>query len=297
MISVVIISKDETSLDDTLTAVTRQAEALGEAFEIIVVDASDHRLDYIRMRHEMKVRWVQFVQPPEVSVTIPHQRNVGVREATGEIIVFIDAACQPQQGWLARLVAPLFQGEHFVEGLVLSPQGDARQKWIDWQIKGENRESDYLRECGSANIALRRDVFDAVGGYDEGFTYGSDVDFSWRAVDAGYRIRWAPDAAIRHDWGTWRRQLRRNYVYGKARVRLYRKHRARLKYALRYDFSVFAYPVFLLGLPLALIFPSYPALLLIPAWRNHSDGALSALNQLAFGVAFGVGVLAELFIP
>jgi len=297
MISIVIISKDEASIDDTLTAVTSQVEALGESSEIVVVDASDRRLDYVRLRHEMKVRWVQFDQPPGVTVTIPHQRNVGVHEAAGEIIVFIDAACQPQPDWLTRLVAPLLQGEHIVAGLVLSPQGDARQKWIDWQIKGEIRGSDYLRECGSANLAFRRDVFYAVGGYDEGFTYGSDVDFSWRAVDAGYRIRWVPDAVIRHDWGTWRRQLQRNYVYGKARVRLYRKHRARLKHVLRYDFSVFAYPVFLLGLPLTLIFPFYPALLFIPAWRNHSDGALSVMNQLAFGVTFGSGVLAELFIP
>jgi GT2 family glycosyltransferase len=296
MISTVIISKDESSLDDTLTAVTSQVEALRESSEIVVVDASDHRLDYIRLRHEMNVRWVQFDQPKGVTVTIPHQRNAGVHAATGEIIVFIDAACQPQPDWLPRLVAPLFQGEHIVAGLVLSPKGDASQKWIDWQIKQETR-SDYLRECGAANFAFRRDVFDEVGGYDEGFTYGSDVDFSWRAVDAGYGIRWVPDAVIRHDWGTWRRQLRRNYVYGKARVRLYRKHRTRLKHLLRYDLSVFAYPVFLLGLPLTLIFPFYPALLLIPVWRNHSDGAQSVLNQLAFGVAFGAGVLTELFIP
>ena len=52
MISVVIISKDEASLDDTLTDVTGQAQALGESAEIVVVDASDGRLDHIRLRHQ-----------------------------------------------------------------------------------------------------------------------------------------------------------------------------------------------------------------------------------------------------
>ena len=89
--------------------------------------------------------------------------------------------------------------------------------------------------------------------------------------------------------------MRRHYVYGKARVRLYRKHHARFKHVLRNDPVVVAYPVFLLGLPLTLIFPLYPALLLIPAWRNRSDGALSVLSQLTFAITFGAGILAELF--
>src|ERR1019366_2080068 len=84
------------------------------------------------------------------------------------------------------------------------------------------RSTRYLRECGSGNLAFRREAFNAVGGFDEAFTYGSDVDFSWRLTDAGYRLSSVPDAIIRHDWGTRRRQLRRSYVYGKARVRLYR---------------------------------------------------------------------------
>ena len=296
MISIVIISKDETSLDDTLTSVTSQVEALGDSAEIVVVDASDHRLDHIRLRHEVQVRWVQFDRPPGVNVTIPHQRNAGVNEAKGEVVVFIDAACQPEPDWLTRLVVPLLEDEYITAGLVLSPQGGTRQNW-DRVVQEKTRGSDYIRDCGSANLAFRREVFDAVGGFDEGFAYGSDIDFTWRATDAGYRIRSAPDAVIRHDWGTWRRQLRRHYLWGKARVRLYRKHRARLRHVIRHDFVVVAYPMFLLGLPLTLIFPFYPALLLIPAWRNRSDGPLSVLSQLAFKVTFGAGILAELLIP
>ena len=79
MISIVIISKDEPGIDDTLTAITAQAQALQEPSEIVVVDASDGRLDLIRRRHEPAVRWVQFRPPPGVRVSIPHQRNAGVR--------------------------------------------------------------------------------------------------------------------------------------------------------------------------------------------------------------------------
>jgi len=96
---------------------------------------------------------------------------------------------------------------------------------------------------------------------------------------------------VRHDWGGWRRQLRRSYMYGKARMRLYRKHRTRLRHVLRDDPMMVAYPAFLLGLPLTLLFPLYPALLLIPAWRNRSNGAVRVLVD---HLTYGVGILAEL---
>ena len=152
-------------------------------------------------------------------------------------------------------------------------------------------ESRYLRECSTINVAFRREAFEAIGGFDEGFAYGSDIDFAWRLTDAGYRIRGVPDAVVRHDWGGWRRQLRRSYVYGKARMRLYRKHRSRLRHILRDDPMMIVYPVFLLGLPLTLLFPFYPALLLVPAWRNRSNGVI---RVLADHLTYGVGVLAEL---
>jgi glycosyltransferase involved in cell wall biosynthesis len=288
VISIVIISKDEESLDDTLTDVIEQANDLEESSEIVVVDASDGRLDHIRMRHETEVRWLQFEQPPGVLVSIPHQRNTGVRAAHGEIIVFTDAGCRPEPVWLARLVAPLFQGEHITVGLTLAAAGSS-----GLYDRGARQalESHYLTECSTINLAFGREAFDAVGGFDEVFAYGSDVDFTWRLTDAGYRIRSVPNAVVRHDWGGWRRQLRRSYMYGKARMRLYRKHRTRLRHVLRDDPMMVAYPAFLLGLPLTLLFPLYPALLLIPAWRNRSNGAVRVLVD---HLTYGVGILAEL---
>jgi GT2 family glycosyltransferase len=290
VISIVIISKDEPSLDGTLTAVTFQARALGQPFEIVVVDASAERLDWIRQRHEAAVRWIDFQRPPGVTVSIPHQRNAGVRAAHGETIVFTDAGCQPEAGWLEQLIRPLAEREDVTAGIALGTS-DAGP----YQLAVRRASADpYLKECPTINIAFRREVFDAVGGFDETFAYGSDVDFSWRLIAAGYRIRSVPASIVRHDWGTRRRQLRRSYQYGKARARLYRKHRPGLMHVLRNDPIVVVYPVFLLGLPLTLVFPLYPALLLIPAWRNRSYGAASVLID---HLIFGAGVLKEFVSP
>jgi GT2 family glycosyltransferase len=285
VISFVLISKDEPSLDGTLTAVAAQARASGEPFEIVVVDASAKRLDWIRQRHEAMVRWIDFRRPPGVTVSIPHQRNAGVRAARGATIVFTDAGCQPEAGWLDQLLRPLEEGESIAAGIALGTS-DAGPYELAVRRASTVR---YLDECSTINLAFRREAFDAVGGFDEAFAYGSDVDLSWRLIGAGFRIRSVPASVVRHDWGTRRRQLRRSYLYGKARARLYRKHRPGLMHVLRND-PVVVYPVFLLGLPLTLVFPLYPALLLIPACRNRSHGAVSVLID---HLSFGAGVLKE----
>lgn len=289
MISIIVVSKDEPNVDVTLGDILLQADALAAPVEIIVVDASEGRLDTIRLRYAPSgVTWIQFEPPLGVRVSIPHQRNTGVRAATGEIVVFTDAGCRPESGWLERLVTPLYAGEYVTAGSALAPSGKAEAHGRALKIA---RRTQYLSECPTINLAFQRSAFEAVNGFDEQFAYGSDIDFSWRLISAGYRIRSVPDAIVRHDWGDWRRQLRRSYSYGKARVRLYLKHRRSIKHLLSNDPVVIVYPLFLLFLPLTFVIPFYPALLLIPAFRNRSDRpGLVVLRHLSFGA----GVLAEL---
>jgi GT2 family glycosyltransferase len=283
----VIISKDEADLDATLSDAEREISSLPEDGEIVVVDASSRRLDYIRQGHQASVRWFDFQPRAGVKISIPHQRNVGVREARGDIIVFTDAGCRLSDKWLARMVEPLRGNESAVAGISLDLGGQGRYEIFS----PASRDDEYLRESPTLNFAFRRAAYDAVGGFDENFSYGSDVDFSWRLNDVGHRIRRVPDAIVMHDWGTARRQRRRSYMYGKARAHLYRKHKSRRKHILRDDPILVVYPLFLLGLPLTLVFPLYPLLLLIPAWRNRSLGSVQAIVDHLW---YGLGALAEL---
>lgn len=286
MISIVVISKDEPALDQTLCGVAEAAAEVEARHEIVVVDASGDRLDWVRERHP-SVRWIEYSPPPGVAVSIPHQRNTGVAAARGDVIVFTDAGCVPRAGWLVELVAPIErQGEQVVAGISAAPDG--RGLYDSRIVSGA--KSTYLDECPTINLAFTRAAFERVGGFDEGFEYGSDIDFSWRLVDAGLRIRSAPGSVVEHDWGGHGRQVKRAYMYGRARARLYRKHARRLLRAWRRDPMVLVYPTFLVGLPLTFRFPLYPALLALPAWRNRDDGAL---RVLADHLAFGAGVLSE----
>jgi GT2 family glycosyltransferase len=292
-VSVVIISKDEPALAETLAALAPLTEPTGDApataDEIVVVDASDGRLDAIRDAHP-GVRWIPFPRPAGAGITIPEQRNTGVSHASGDVIVFTDAGCVPEPGWLERLLAPILDGG---EAVVCGRTGSRGASVYDGVPPGTTLESPptHVDECPTINMAFRRDVFDRVDGFDESFDYGSDIDFSWRLSGAGVAIRYVPDAVVVHDWGDPARQRRRAVQYGRARARLYRKHPRRIARMLRDDPIVAAYPVFLLGLPLTLRHRWYPLLLAVPLWRNRMNAPVRVVVDHLW---FGSGVLREL---
>jgi glycosyltransferase involved in cell wall biosynthesis len=252
---------------------------------VVVVDASEGRLDAVRLRHSW-ARWIDFKRPANVTISIPHQRNRGLAEATGEIIVFTDAGCIPQPDWLQRLVTPISDGREQVTN------GPAWLGEHSFAVERGKPQPDYLKQAATINLALRREVFDTVGVFDERFAYGSDTDFTWRIVDAGIKIRWVPDAVVVHDWGNLRRNLKRSRQYGAARVRLYDKHRGRLARVPLDDPVVVVYPLFLVTAPFMLRrWRLYLALLLVLLYRNRRRPQPARIVLLH--LAEGLGCLEE----
>jgi GT2 family glycosyltransferase len=281
-VSVVVISKDEPSLNETLESLA--VHARDQVTDVVVVDASSGRMDSIREAHPW-VRWIDFEQPWGVRVSIPHQRNTGVGGASGDVIVFLDCGCIAGDAWLNRLLAPIRDGDEAIScGVATKPS--------DLHSVASRTHGGYMREAPTINLAFRREAFDRVGGFDESFEYGSDVDFTWRLVDAGFRIRFVEDAVVEADWGDSRRQVKRGMIYGRARVRLYAKHRMRIPRVLAHDPVPFVYAAFLLGLPLTLKFRPYPLLLAVPLWRARKHPR--PFQVVAEHLGQGAGAIREL---
>jgi cellulose synthase/poly-beta-1,6-N-acetylglucosamine synthase-like glycosyltransferase len=285
LVSVLIISKEDRGLLDTLQSVAQLGTKM--QYEVVVVDASQGSLDDIW--HDFPwVRWIPFTPLPRKQISIPEQRNAAVKASRGEIVVFIDASCIPGDAWLDTLVGPIVHtGESVVTGRTVSRGGSTIH-----DIGGRKLdEAKYVLECGTGNLAFRREVFLDVGGFDCRFDYGSDVDFAWRVVDAGYKIRYVPEARVAHDWGNATTNVRRAFLYGAARVRLYRKHPRRLvHYGLR-DTYVLAYMIYIIGLPLTIVFWPYPFLILPVLIRNWSRRPFGVLSM---HLIYAAGALYEL---
>jgi GT2 family glycosyltransferase len=285
-VSVIIVNKDDPRVGDTLAALLEHDDA--SVAEVLVVDASAHRLDPIRDAYP-QVRWIDYVHPLGKARTIAEQRNVGIEAAAGDVLAFLDANCLPSDGWASSLTEPIREGtELVVVGRVASSDDDS----IHDVGKGQGGTAvAYLEECSNMTTAVSREVFSRVGLFNEELGFAEDVDFSWRVRDAGIAIRLNPDAVVRHEWGTLREDLPRAFRYGVGRVRLYRLHRERRGALLKGDLYITVYAAFTLSLPIAIVFPPYLVLLSIPLFLNRKRRPLRAVT---YRLVYSLGVLSEL---
>jgi glycosyltransferase involved in cell wall biosynthesis len=294
-VSVVVIVKNDLAVSTTIDALLEERARFGAPVELIVVDSStDERVTGLSRRYRDSVLWIPFrneEQPSSRSSTIPQQRNLGVRKARGEVVVFIDASCTPRSGWLAWLVGPVLNdAENITAGPALAVSSKDRL-WTTRERPKSHNGREYVDNAPTINIAIRRHVFEAVGMFDEAFLYGSDIDFTARAVGKGYRIRFVREAVVVHDWGSLSAQMRRSWRYAEARVRFYKKHPGTMKKLLGSDFVTLAFPLFILMLPLTVVFPYFPLVLVIPLAKNMR---CQPIKTLLMNLWWGVCVLVNL---
>ena len=121
-------------------------------------------------------------------------RNVGAEAATGEIVAYTDSDCVADPDWLTYLVAKMEAsrlaacgGPNFPPpedslvpaAVAVSPGGPTH-------VLISDEVAEHIAGC---NMAFRRDVLLALGGFDPVYrAAGDDVDICWRFQDAGYTI-------------------------------------------------------------------------------------------------------------
>jgi GT2 family glycosyltransferase len=288
MISTIIIVKSDRRIENTLKKIVKIPKP--EKTEILVIDASEGNLDDIKNIFP-SVRWVYYHNKKSKKITIPEQRNLGLKKTQGDIITFIDADCVPDNNWLIELAKSINNEEKIiVAGSVKSIGG----KTI-WDLEEERRNSKkYLDEAPTLNMAFKKEIIKKVGFFDEKFSCGEDIDFTWRAIDLGYKIRYNKDAIIYHDWGNLKQEIKRAFGYGEARARLYKKHPGRWKNFFGYDMVTLIYPLYIIFLPLTFFWPYYPLFILIPIIKNIKR---QPLKVVFINLINGFGVLKELFFP
>ena len=149
-------------------------------------------------------------------------RNAGAAVARGEILGFIDSDCDPRTDWVEHGVRELTAYD-FVGGEVeIVPRDPARPTPVEaWEmVFGFNFEHYILVQgyTGSGNMWVWRSVFEAVGGFRNGVA--EDMEWSFRARSAGFRLGYARDAVVGHParaaWSElvarWRRVLREHFA-------------------------------------------------------------------------------------
>lgn len=179
-----------------IDALERQGD--GVAFETIVVD--DASTDATRRTLDQLATTSPFPLVALHRVTnggAAAARNAGWRVARGDLILFTDDDCAPQPGWVAAL-ARAAEAADIVQGATVPDPAQVGNLGPFSHTIEVTREAGEYETC---NMAYRRDVLEALGGFGEEFRhpYGEDTDLAWRAKAAGFRSAFAPDAVVHHD--------------------------------------------------------------------------------------------------
>ncbi|MEI4488223.1 glycosyltransferase [Frigidibacter sp. MR17.14] len=167
-------------------------------------------------------------------------RSTGARAATGTILAFTDADCLPDAGWLAAAERALAEpGVEILGGDVRIACADpARPTMIEAyeSIFGFRNQMYIERQNFSVtcNLVTRPATWATVGDF-AGLDKAEDNDWGARATAMGYRIRFRPEALVRHparpDMAALRRKWDRHtgHFYHEARSRRF----GRIGWALR----------------------------------------------------------------
>jgi hypothetical protein len=289
-VAVVLISKDEANIAESLRLLQPMCENVGA--RCVVVDASEGRLDYIRIEN-LWVEWIDFEKPFWRSTSIPNQRNLGVRVADCDIVAFCDAGGRPSPGWLNSLVGALrVEGWDYVCGPIIPTSYGALGIFNDLPT-GSTANS-----APTANVAFTRDAFERVSGFDERFNYGSDIDFQQRLMSAGTPCFVVNEAKMEMPWGDSDVNVRRSWRWGRGAGRNFRYQSGnRIAFLRRHPMLITwdALMAYTLG-TLAAVLSTWQILFALPwaglvlAWivrhRTTLQRHLVARDHLVQGIAF-----------
>ncbi len=211
------------TIEDCLQGLARQTYANHEI--IVVDDGSTDGTGALVERYLPQMPALRLVTIPNGGLSAA--RNVGMREATGEVLCYTDDDARPDPDWLLHMAAAFHSTAHVaIGGPNIPPPDDgsiaecvANAPGGPIHVLVDDALAEHIPGC---NLSVRRAALMAIGGFDPTFRVaGDDVDVCWQLQEAGGTIGFCPAAFVWHHRRNsvvtyWRQQK----GYGKAEALL-----------------------------------------------------------------------------
>lgn len=223
MISVIVPAYNAAqTLPACLAALCRQTQPPDEI--IVVDDGSQDQTAQLARAHGAQV-----LEQPHLGPAAA--RNLGLRQAGGDIVLFTDSDCEPEAAWVAEMVRP------FVDPQVVGVKGSYRtrqQEPVARLVQCEFEERfDRLERLETIDFidtyaaAFRVAALRETGGFDSAFPRADseDAELSYRLARAGCRLIFNRQAVVYHQHpNTWSAYMWRKIRFSYWRMVVYRLH-------------------------------------------------------------------------
>jgi glycosyltransferase involved in cell wall biosynthesis len=158
-------------------------------------------------------------------------RNAGARAASAAWLLFTDADCELPADLLDRMLGGELDPDCAViagEAVGVCEQRALLARWARSRrglITSHHIDGGPAPAGGTANLAIRRDAFEAAGGFEGDVRSDADIDLCWRVQARGGTFAYRPDVRVGHrDPERLSAVVRQAKGYGAGRRWLRRRH-------------------------------------------------------------------------
>ena len=189
--------KDWARLQLCLNTLSKQSYP-AEYIEIIVVnnDANEEGSQHIHLPRNA-------ILMKEAAPGSYAARNAALKIAKGEVIAFTDSDCLPSDNWIVEAVK-VFE-ENAEAQRVTGPVNIFKELnggWLAWKFESVTAfNQQYNVKSGvsvTANLFVKRHVFNTVGHFNASLFSGGDVEWNKRATQAGIGLLYMPKVLVMH---------------------------------------------------------------------------------------------------
>jgi GT2 family glycosyltransferase len=241
-------------INNLLISLQEACNAISGKVEIVIIDSSEQedskKIESLCEQYEAK-----YIKG---SINVREKRNFGIREAGGEIILFVDSDCEVTERLFEEHLkmydepdtAGVLGVTEFVGKETTTWKIVQRTKFLDAFSFAKTLAS-YVKSAPwgtCTNLSLKKEILEKVRGFDTNFPFrlgGDDTDLGIRINKAGYKIKMNPNAIVYHTKETWNKfpaVAKRVFRWGRTDYYVfYRKHRDKLSSAFPKPIAIFTF--------------------------------------------------------